>query len=87
MRSEIIEELSLVDPKTLRLVHSMMRAHAIERELEEDPIVAHTITGEALRETTFFDGMDQSLEEAKKGASRSAEEVFKEKTEWLKEIK
>lgn len=30
MQREIIDELKLVDAKTLRLVHSMMRVHAVE---------------------------------------------------------
>lgn len=86
MQQEVIEELK-TDPSFLRIVHSMMRAYAVERELKENPIVAHTIDGTPLREEAFFDDMDKSIEDARKGASRPAEDIFKEKEQWLKSTK
>lgn len=87
MQREIIDELKLVDAKTLRLVHSMMRAHAVERELEEDPIVDHTIDGTPIREKEFFAEADKAVIEVRNGGGTPADVFFKETEQWLKDLK
>ncbi len=88
MRSEIIEELSLVDPKTLRLVHSMMRAHAIERKLEEeDPVVDYDENGLPVRASEFVEEADAIVEKMKQGAFVTLDELRKKKDAWARATK
>jgi uncharacterized coiled-coil DUF342 family protein len=87
MRSEIIEELSLVDPKTLRLVHSMMRAHAIERKLEEDPVVDYDENGLPVRASEFVEEADAIVEKMKQGAFVTLDELREKKDVWARATK
>lgn len=82
MRREIIEELNLVDPKTLRLVHSMMRAHAVERELEEDPILDYDEDGQPVRSSEFVKEADAIVEQMKQGEYVTLDELIKKKDAW-----
>lgn len=84
MKQEIIEELNLVDPKTLRLVHSMMRAHAVERRLEEDPILDYDENGKPIRSSEFVKEADAIVERMKEGEYITLEELREKKRPWVK---
>jgi len=78
----IIEELNLVDPKTLRLVHSMMRAHAVERKLEEDPILDYDEEGQPIRSSEFVKEADTIVEQMKQGEYVTIDELREKKKAW-----
>lgn len=87
MKQEIMEELDLVDPKTLRLVYSMMRAHAVERRLEEEnPIIDVEADGTVIRRNEFLKEARSLVEEVRNGDFVTLEELQQKKEAWLKSI-
>lgn len=85
MQREIIEEIKLLDDKTLRLVHSMMRTHAQERKLEEDPIIDYEIDGTPVTRSQFLKEADAAVEDVRHNGGISPDELFEKAKQWLKD--
>jgi len=86
LKQEIIKELDLVDSKMLRIVHSMMRAYAVERQLEEDPIIDYEADGTPVRSSEFLKEARGLVEEVRNGEFVTMEKLKEEKEAWLKSI-
>lgn len=86
MQRDIIEEVKLLDSKTLRLVHSMMKAHAIERDLV-DADQLYNPDGTPIDMDVFHEELQESLEAARRGEFVTLEDFKKETEEWLSTTK
>lgn len=87
MRREIIAEVSRMDTSFLRVVHSMMRTYAEEREMEEEnPVIDYLIDGSPLRKKEFLQAADEGVEKVVNGGGTEADDFFQKKEKWMKDI-
>lgn len=87
MRQDIIAEVSKMDTSFLRVVHSMMRTYAKEREIiEDDAIIDYTIEGSPIHKKAFLDAADEGIEKIINGRGIPAEDFFQKKEKWMKNI-
>jgi len=85
MQQEILEAIK-ADASLLRIVHSMMRAYAVERALQEDPIVDYDEEGVPIRASQFTKEADAIVEEMKDGKFVTLDDLKEKKVTWKKTI-
>lgn len=81
-----VEDKLKTDASFLKIVHSMMWAYAEESE-EEDPIIDYEIDGTPTTKSQFLKEADAAVEEVRNGGGTPADEFFKEKIQWLNDMK
>lgn len=87
MRRDIIAEVSRMDASFLRVVHSMMRTYAEEREtIHDEAIIDYTIDGKPIRKKEFLDAADEGVENVINGGGTPADEFFQKKEKWMRDI-
>ena len=84
LRAEVHQMVDSLDESFLRIVHSMLGAHAKENE---DPIVGYDIYGEPKRASELMEEYEVELAAAKRGEAIPAEEFAKKTQQWLSNIK
>lgn len=99
IKEEIVDKLEKVDLTVLRAINALLDVHteaSLPEEEEEsyvdslegeNPIVGYEIDGTPISLDEMKKQLEASRQEYIDGNSRTVEEVFKEKMEWIKSTK